>query len=147
MQKIGVWNGWFPANRQGAPPFTFLVRALSGLLLLVLCLWILAGTLKLGLHLYASFRDSLGETTEHMVVSVVTLLAVLELVRVVQSYLELGRVRVTFILDVALVVLIGELIGLWYRDYTPLEVLTNVGVITALSALRIVTVKYSPENL
>jgi hypothetical protein len=57
----------------------------------------------------------------------------------------LGRVKVTLILDAALVVLIGELISLWYRDYTATEVLLSMGVITMLTLLRILTAKFSPE--
>jgi hypothetical protein len=49
------------------------------------------------------------------------------------------------ILDAALVVLIGELISLWYRDYTATEVPLSMEVITMLTLLRIITVKFSPE--
>jgi uncharacterized membrane protein (DUF373 family) len=74
------------------------------------------------------------------------MLALLEVIRTLQAYLALGRVRVTFILDTALVVLIGELMGLWFREYSPEKVLLGLGVIVTLVILRIVTVKFSPEG-
>jgi len=50
-----------------------------------------------------------------------------------------------FILDVALVVLIGELISFWYRAFNMTEVIFNVLVILTLIALQIITTKYSPD--
>lgn len=80
-----------------------------------------------------------------MIKDTVIVLASLELVRVFQTYLLMGRVKVTFIPDVALVVLIGELISLWYRDYSVSDIFMNVFVITALVILRIITTKFSPD--
>jgi uncharacterized membrane protein (DUF373 family) len=64
----------------------------------------------------------------------------------VQAYLALGRVRVTFIIDTALVMLIGELMGLWFREYSPEKVALALAVIITLTALRIVTSRYSPDS-
>ncbi len=74
------------------------------------------------------------------------MLSALELIRTLQSYLLLGRVRVTFILDAALVVLIGEQINLWYDEYQTSEVIINISVISILTVLRIITTKYSPDT-
>jgi uncharacterized membrane protein (DUF373 family) len=80
-----------------------------------------------------------------MIINVLTMLAILELIRTLQSYLKIGRVRVTLILDAALVVLIGELIGLWYRPHTAQEVVLSLAVIAFLIIMRNFTVKYSPD--
>jgi uncharacterized membrane protein (DUF373 family) len=96
-------------------------------------------------HLWLAVTGEWGHEAEKIIIDVVIILAILELVRTLQSYLELGRVKVTLILDAALVVLIGELISLWYRDYTATEVILSMGVITMLTLLRIITVKFSPE--
>jgi len=82
---------------------------------------------------------------EHTIINALVLLALLEVIRTLQAYLKLGRVRATFILDTALVVLIGELMGLWFREYAPEKVLLGLGVILALVALRIVTARFSSE--
>lgn len=42
-----------------------------------------------------------------------------QVIHTLQAYLELGPVRVTFILDTALAVLIGRLTGLAFRGYAP----------------------------
>ena len=122
-----------------------LVRTLAGLLIATLCLWMLAGVALTLWGLGDLLTGGWTAVAEHTIVNVLIMLALLELIRTLQAYLELGRVRVTFILDTALVVLIGELMGLWFREYAPEKVLLGVGVVIALVALRIVTAKFSPE--
>ncbi len=121
------------------------IRLLVGLLMLTMYSWIGASIFTLVASLARGLSDGWNHSAENMIKSVVILLAILELIRTLQSYLEIGRVKVTFILDVALVVLIGELISLWYREYTALEVLLSLGVISLLTLLRIITVKFSPD--
>lgn len=146
--------GSLPLKLPATPqtPFSFsgsvyptLVRALTGMLILALGLWILTGVIHVLLGLRDVFAGGWPAIAEHAVVSSLIMLALLEVIRTLQSYLTLGRVRVTFILDTALVVLIGELMGLWFREYAPEKVLLGLGVIVTLVALRIVTARFSPE--
>ncbi|MCF6282732.1 MAG: phosphate-starvation-inducible PsiE family protein [Candidatus Polarisedimenticolaceae bacterium] len=125
--------------------YTQMVRILVGGIMLVLGIWLIGGVVSLLYQLYQAIGHSWSHAAENMITEVVIMLAVLELIRTLQSYLELGRVKVTLILDATLVVLVGELISLWYRDYTPMEVILSLGVISLLTLLRIITAKYSPE--
>jgi uncharacterized membrane protein (DUF373 family) len=122
-----------------------LVRVLAVLLILTLGLWMLAGVLRLLLGLAEIPSGNWTLLAEHAIIDSLVILAQLELVRTLQAYLTLGRVRVTLILDTALVVLIGELMGLWFREYAPEKVLLSLAVIVALVLLRVVTMKFSPE--
>jgi uncharacterized membrane protein (DUF373 family) len=123
-----------------------LVRILTGLLIIVLCAWMLVGGFAMVRALGDAFDGNWASAAEHTIINALILLALLEVIRTLQAYLKLGRVRVTFILDTALVVLIGELMGLWFREYAPEKVLLGLGVIVTLVVLRIVTVKFSPES-
>jgi len=116
-----------------------------GILMITIYLWMTLGIIHLLLNLYQSFPDNWSHGAEVMIKDIVVILATLELIRVFQTYLLMGRVKVTFILDVALVVLIGELISLWYREYSTNEVFMSTFVISILIALRIVTTKFSPD--
>jgi uncharacterized membrane protein (DUF373 family) len=122
-----------------------LVRPLTGAVIVALCLWIGAGTINILLALGTSLKGSWTNVAGHTIINGLVILALLEVIRALQSYLKLGRVRVTFIIDAALVVLISELIGLWFKEYTANKVLLGLGVIVTLVALRIVTARYSPE--
>ncbi len=122
-----------------------LVRALTGIVILVLCLWMLAGAVNLLIGLTDIYARGWRGIAEHAITSSLIMLAMLEVIRTLQSYLQVGRVRVTFILDTALVVLIGELIGLWFKEYSAEKVLLGLGVIVTLVLLRIATGRFSPE--
>lgn len=121
------------------------VRLMVGLVMVIIYLWIAAGIAHLSLALYATMATSWTKPAKLMITDVVTLLAALELVRTLESYLLIGRVRVTFILDAALVVLIGELIGLWYRTYSQMQAVLSLTAIVTLVVLRIVTSRFSPD--
>ncbi len=123
-----------------------LVRFLTGATIVALCLWMLTGVYGMVRELPAALTGGWAKAAEHAIVDSLILLALLEVIRTLQSYLKLGRVRVTFILDTALVVLIGELIGLWFKEYAPEKVLLGMGVIVSLVVLRIVTTRYPPEG-
>ena len=122
-----------------------MIQFIVGVLMLALYVWIAAGVASLLFNLPEILKNGWAQIAEHIIVDIVLILAILELVRILQSYLSVGRVKVTFILDVALVVLIGELIGLWYKEYTFIEVGLHIAVITVLILLRIVSIRFSPN--
>jgi uncharacterized membrane protein (DUF373 family) len=122
-----------------------LVRVLTGLLIVALCLWMGAGIVNVVLDLRQSLSSGWAGVAERAIIDTLIMLALLEVIRTLQAYLKLGRVRVTFILDTALVVLIGELMGLWFKEYAPEKVLLGLAVIVTLVVLRIVTARFSPE--
>lgn len=123
------------------------IQSIVGILMLALYLWIGTGILGLIVNLQQVLKLGWASIAEHIIIDVVLILAILELIRILQSYLALGRVKVTFILDVALVVLIGELIGLWYKEYTSAEVGLHIAVIVILTLLRIVSIRFSPDAI
>ncbi|GMR19884.1 MAG: hypothetical protein BMS9Abin36_0479 [Gammaproteobacteria bacterium] len=115
-------------------------------LALTLCLWMATGLVSLMIDLINNAYHNWEHTAEQVVVRSLMVLALLEIIRTLQSYIKLGRVRVTFILDTALVVLISELMGLWFKNYQPEKVLLSLWVIATLVVLRIVTSRFSPES-
>jgi len=142
VQEIGAPGPWeFLADTI----YPSLVRLLTGLLIVTLCLWMLAGVVDMVLGLREILTAGWASVAEHAIIKALIMLALLEVIRTLQAYLKLGRVRVTFILDTALVVLIGELMGLWFKEYSSGKVFLGTGVIAILVALRIVTNKFSLE--
>jgi uncharacterized membrane protein (DUF373 family) len=122
-----------------------LIRALCGSLMATLGLWMGVGVVNTVLGLKSSLGDDWTNAVEHVIINTLMMLALLEVIRTLQAYLKLGRVRVTFILDTALVVLIGELMGLWFREFAPEKVVLGLVVIVTLVVLRIITARYSPD--
>jgi uncharacterized membrane protein (DUF373 family) len=124
-----------------------LIRFLVGLLIAVFCFWMVAGGTSMAVALaHHGFGAEWATAAETAIIDGLILLALLEVIRTFQAYLKLGRVRVTFIIDTALVMLIGELMGLWFRAYTPEKVLLALFVIVTLTFLRILTGRFSPDS-
>jgi uncharacterized membrane protein (DUF373 family) len=138
-KEAGTWSVIIDAL------YPTLIRILTGSLIIILCVWMLAGGVQMTVSLATAFVGNWVTAAEQTIINALVLLALLEVIRTLQAYLKLGRVRVTFIIDTALVVLIGELMGLWFREYAPEKVLLGLGVIIALVALRIVTARFSPD--
>ena len=126
--------------------FPSLLRLLVAMLMMALTLWMAAGIVQFVFELRKVLDSGWSKLAEHAIINSLIMLAMLEVIRTLQSYLVLGRVRGTFILDTALVVLIGELMGLWFREYAPEKVLLGLGVIVTLAVLRITTARFSPES-
>jgi uncharacterized membrane protein (DUF373 family) len=134
-----TWFRWIPSHVQ-------IVKALVSATMVLLYLWIASGLYAITQILFTAPITQWAKGAESMIVEIVTILAILELIRTLQSYLSLGRVRVTFILDAALVVLIGELIGLSFLHYSPEKIILHLAVIIALGILRLLTVRISPNH-
>ena len=128
-----------PKNFLTRLDYDALVSSITGLLIIVISVWLLAGIVKLIMALYHGLIGVWSHSAEEMIASTVIMLALLEIIRTLQAYLELRRVRLTFILDTALVVLIGELIGLWFKDYTISKVLCSGLIYTDTSIGAIFT--------
>jgi uncharacterized membrane protein (DUF373 family) len=126
--------------------FPAILRFLTSALIVVFCVWLAAGGYSMALALGDAFGARWSKGAEQAVLGGLLLLALLEVIRTLQAYLALGRVRVTFIIDTALVMLIGELMGLWFREYAPEKVLVALAVIVTLAVLRVVTARYSPDG-
>ena len=70
----------------------------------------------------------------------------LELFRTVKAYFTEGRVKVTYIIDTVLVVVITEIMGFWYRDVETERLLLAIFLVIALMGVRIMAIRFSPKR-
>jgi uncharacterized membrane protein (DUF373 family) len=80
-----------------------------------------------------------------VLIGILILLAVVEVFKTSLAYLTQGRVKVTFIVDTILVVMLTEIISLWLRggDWKSFALL--LAVIAALGGVRVLAVRFSPS--
>lgn len=69
-----------------------------------------------------------------------------ELFRTVKSYFTEGRLKVTYIIDTAMVVVITEIIGFWYREIEMARVGLAIVLVVALMGVRIMAIQFSPKR-
>lgn len=128
-----------------------LCRALLSVLLMILLAGIGFGIARSAVdlfgvanHLFAN--DGLHEAFKSMLVNVLMVLALLELFRTVKAYFSEGRVKVTYIIDTVLVVVITEIMGFWYRDVETQRLLVAIALVIALMGVRIMAIRFSPKR-
>ncbi len=81
-----------------------------------------------------------------IIVDTLILLAVVEVFKTTLTYFSEGRVKVTFIVDTILVVMLTEIISLWFKDADHMKLLSLGAILLALDAIRVVAVRCSPAQ-
>lgn len=122
-----------------------LVPFLLRILVLVIVIGMMGGIIKTLYDLRMLFDKSVEESLRQLLLNVITLLAVVEVVRTVMSYLSEGRVKVTFIVDTVLIVMLNEVISLWFKGPSFSQVTLLGSIITILIVVRLLAIKFSPD--
>jgi len=121
------------------------IKAVLSLMLGLILVTLVAGTFAVALELRELLVRDVEEVLRHMLVGILLLLAVIEVFKTTLAYLAEGRVKVTFIVDTILVVMLTEIIALWLKGGTWTAFGLLLGVIAALAGLRVMTIRFSPS--
>ena len=73
-------------------------------------------------------------------------LAVVEVFKATWTYFSEGRINVTFLDDTILMVMLTEIISLWFKDADHMKLLSLGAILLALGAIRVVAVRCSPAQ-
>lgn len=122
-------------------------RILLSLLIVVIMLAILAGIgctfydlrLVLGGDYHTAFKSIL--------VDMLTVLAIIEILRTALAYFTEGRVKVTYIIDTVIVTILTEVMAFWYRDMDWQGIAMVIALVLSLACIRIIAVRFSPRKL
>ena len=123
------------------------VRGLKGILSLlmsVILFALLAGAARTAWDLRLFWTDELEAAARRIIIDALIVLAVVEVFRTVLAYFIEGRVKVTFIVDTVLVVVLTEVMSLWFRGGTWNEFGSSAMMMLTLGALRIMAIRFSP---
>ena len=122
-----------------------LARWILSLRIIAILSSMMGGVIITILHLRLLFTMDIEHALRMVIIDVLTILAVLEMFRTVLAYFSEGRVKVTYIIDTVIVVMLTEVMACWFKEFN----LYKMGMITllvlALCIMRIFTVKYSPS--
>jgi uncharacterized membrane protein (DUF373 family) len=121
-------------------------QAVLSLLIVTILVGLAGGVIKtfIGLRLLLTADIDLG--LRHLIVNTLMLLAVVEVLKTTLAYFSEGRVRVTFIVDTVLVVMLTEVISQWFTggDWQKLAILAVI--LITLGSIRVVAVRFSPAQ-
>ncbi|HXF93680.1 MAG TPA: phosphate-starvation-inducible PsiE family protein [Nitrospiraceae bacterium] len=120
------------------------IRLVLSLLILTILAGLAGGVVKTFLDLRLLFHAAVEVALRQVIIDTLVLLALVEVFKTTLAYFSEGRVKVTFIVDTVLVMMLTEVISQWFKDgpWTRLAVLG--AILLALGAMRVVAVRYSP---
>jgi len=119
-------------------------RIILSFLTLTILLGLAGGVVKTFLDLRLLLSTGVEVALRQVLVDTLTLLAVVEVLKTTLTYCSDGRVRVTFIIDTVLVVMLTELISRWFTSGEWNQFAILGGIILMLGVMRIIAIRYSP---
>jgi uncharacterized membrane protein (DUF373 family) len=95
-------------------------------------------------HIYRS--PSISEGFDMLVADILSMFVVIELLKSVVEYFEAHRLKLTFVIDAAVVFLLRELmIGVYRHTMDGAQLTAMAAVLLVLGAFRVAAVRFPPE--
>jgi len=82
-----------------------------------------------------------------IIVDMLTVLAMVEVLRTALAYFTEGRVKVTYIIDTVIVTILTEVMAFWYREMEWEQIAMVIALVLSLAGVRIIAVRYSPRRM
>lgn len=124
-------------------------RAFRGLLSLLvgsILLCFFAGIIKTLLDFRLLLSHSLESAFHSLLIDFLLLLAAVEIHKTTVTYLARGRVKVTYIIDTVLIVMLSEVITLWFKGAPPIQCMMLALILFTLVIVRVITIRLSPAS-
>ncbi|MBI3753839.1 MAG: phosphate-starvation-inducible PsiE family protein [Deltaproteobacteria bacterium] len=121
-------------------------RIILSLLIAVILVTITWAVLKTLLELRAIFSKDIHEALQVVMVNALTILALLEVFRTALAYFSEGRVKVTYIIDTVLVVILTEVMVFWFKEIEYQKIIMVIALVLALIIARILAIRFSPAR-
>ncbi len=120
------------------------IKGVLSLVIVTLLTALTGGALKTFWDIRLLVDHSAEVVLRQIIVNTLILLAIVEVFKTTVTYFREGRVKVTFIVDTILVVMLTEVISQWFKggDWQALTVLC--GILLVLGIVRVMAVRWSP---
>lgn len=126
--------------------FEVSARAVLSLLVVAILCALLAGILCTFSDIRLVFREEFHHAFRTIMVDILTVMAVVELLRTALAYFSEGRVKVTYIIDTVIVTVLTEVMAFWYRDMAWQKVGMVIALVLSMAFVRIIAVRFSPRR-
>ncbi|ABQ25718.1 phosphate-starvation-inducible PsiE family protein [Geotalea uraniireducens] len=126
--------------------FEISARVLLSLLIAAILLAILTGIIYTFYDLRLIFITEFHTAFRTFLVDVLTVLAIVEILRTALAYFTEGRVKVTYIIDTVMVTVLTEVMAFWYKEMDWQQLAMVIILVLSLAFVRIIAVRYSPRS-
>ena len=117
------------------------IRIMLNALVVIISCALIAGVIKSGVDLFNSLHKPLEIILQQVLLDVVFIVALVEITTTILGYLKDGFVQVRYIVDTILIIMLNEVVSLWFKG-TDLPHAIGISVIIAtLAAARAALVK------
>lgn len=130
----------------GYKTFVSGIKVILSLLIFTILLGLLGGVVKTFLDLKSLLHDGVEEGLRLLLLNSLAILAVVEVFRTALAYFTEGRVKVTYVVDTILVVMLTEIMALWFKEAEQGRVLVLATLIAILGLVRVLAIKVSPRE-
>ncbi len=126
--------------------FSTLIRVVLNVLVIIISCALIVGVFKAGVDLFSSLNKPLETLLQQMLLDVVFIVALVEITITILGYLKDGYVHVRYIVDTILIIMLNEVVTLWFKG-PKLEEAIGLGIIlTVLAAVRVSVVRFGPNH-
>ena len=122
------------------------VKAVLSLLIITILTGLAGGVLRIFVNLESIVTDPLEHVFRQLIVDTLIILAIVEVFKTTVTYFSEGRVKVTFIVDTILVVMLTEIISKWFSEARLEQWMILGGILVVLAIIRVVAVQWSPTK-
>jgi uncharacterized membrane protein (DUF373 family) len=132
------------ANRVFRTAVDWIVRLLVPLAIVALMM----GIARVVLDVWSVWKSpSISAGFDVLVTDILSMFVVIELLKSIVEYFEVHRLKITFILDAALVFVLREvMIGLYAHEMHAAEIAALAGLLLVMGAVRIAAVRFPPPE-
>lgn len=119
---------------------------LSALIILLLgaMVWVV---IKSIIMLRGNWDDTVQNISRMVIVNTLMVLALLEVFRTTLAYFSEGRVKVTYLIDTVLVVVLSEVMVFWFKDIEYKKIMMVIALVFTLIIARILAIRFSPSKI
>jgi uncharacterized membrane protein (DUF373 family) len=138
-----------PEKRQGSVKyFTKIVDTMIKFMIPIVIIALMMGIARVILDLRGVFGSrTISAAFDMMVTNILSMFIVIELLRSIMEYFTVHRLKITFIIDAALVFVLREImIGLYEHSFESGMITALAVLILVIGGLRTLAVIYSPEK-
>ena len=126
--------------------FEMSARVVLSFLIVAILVTILAGIGCTFYDLRLIFQQSFQSAFKTIMVDMLTVLAIVEVLRTALAYFSEGRVMVSYIIDTVIVTILTEVMAFWYKEMEWEEVAMIILLVLSLACIRIIAVRFSPRR-
>jgi uncharacterized membrane protein (DUF373 family) len=119
-------------------------RGLLSLLIIAVLGAILSGVTYTFFDLRLIFQEGFPTGCKSLMVDMLTVLALVEILRTALAYFSEGRVKVTYIIDTVIVTVLTEVMAFWYKETEWEKIAMVILLVLSLAFVRIIAVRFSP---